>query len=232
MEQITIFSAFFGGILAFVSPCILPILPGYLSFITGISLNDLAAQEQKREVVFKATWQSIIFVLGFTCVFTALGITAATTRFLPSWFLDILGRAAGAVVVIFGLQLMGVINLRFLNYEKRFEISRKTGFLGTFLLGMAFAIGWTPCVGPILSAIYLKAAFTEPTVLQGVLYLLVFSLGIGIPFIASAILLSSLLPLFNFISRHMRGVMILSGGLLVIMGGLMIAGVFGLIRLG
>ena len=232
MEQVTIIGAFLGGILAFVSPCILPILPGYLSFITGISLEELAAREKKREVMLQAARQSFLFVLGFTIVFTALGTTAATTRGLPPWFLDILGRVAGAVVVAFGLHLMGVVNISFLNYEKRLELDKKRGFLGTVLLGMAFAIGWTPCVGPILSAIYLKAAFTEPTVLQGVFYLLVFSLGIGMPFIISAVFLSSLLPFFNRIKRHMRVVMIISGGLLVIMGGLMIAGVFDLIRLG
>jgi cytochrome c-type biogenesis protein len=232
MDKVTFISAFFGGMLAFVSPCILPILPGYLSFITGISLEELAAQEKKREVMLRAAAQSSLFVLGFTIVFTALGMTAAATRGLPPVFMDILGRVAGVVVVIFGLHIMGIINIPFLNYEKRLELGKKSGLLGTVLLGMAFAVGWTPCVGPILSAIYLKAAFTEPTVIQGVFYLLIFSLGIGIPFIASAIFLSSLLPFFNRIKRHMRVVMILSGGLLVIMGGLMIAGVFDLIRLG
>lgn len=232
MEQVTFFGAFFGGILAFVSPCILPLLPGYLSFITGISLEELAGGNRKREVMLQTARQSTLFVLGFTTVFTVLGTTAAATRGLPPWLLNILGRAAGVVVVLFGLHLICIINIPFLNFEKRLELHKKRGVLSTFLLGMAFAFGWTPCVGPILSAIYLKAAFTEPTVLQGIFYLLVFSLGIGIPFIASAVFLSSLLPLFDRIKRHMRVVMILSGGLLLIMGGLMIAGVFDLIRLG
>jgi cytochrome c-type biogenesis protein len=232
MEQVTFIGAFFGGLLAFVSPCILPILPGYLSFITGISLEELVAQEKRGEVMFQAARQSSLFVLGFTIVFVALGTTAAAAGGLPPWLMDILGRVAGGVVVLFGLHLMGIINISFLNYEKRLEIDRKRGYFGTILLGMAFAIGWTPCVGPILSAIYLKAAFTEPTVFQGILYLLVFSLGIGIPFIVSAVFLSSLLPLFDRIKRHMRVVLFISGGLLVVMGGLMITGVFDLIRLG
>jgi cytochrome c-type biogenesis protein len=151
---------------------------------------------------------------------------------LPPLFLNILGRTAGVIIVIFGLHLMGVITIPFLNYEKRLEVGKKRGIFGTLLLGMAFAVGWTPCVGPILSAIYLKAAFTEPTVLEGVFYLLVFSAGIGIPFILSAVFLSSLLPVLQRIKRHMRWIMIASGGLLVIMGALMIAGVFDLIRLG
>ncbi|OFW55926.1 MAG: hypothetical protein A2W01_05610 [Candidatus Solincola sediminis] len=232
MEEVTFFGAFLGGMLAFASPCILPILPGYLSFITGISLEELTEQGRSKRITIQAARQSILFVLGFTIVFTALGTTAAATRGLPPLFLDILGRVAGVVIVIFGLHLIGIITIPFLNYEKRLELGKKRGVLGTLLLGMAFAIGWTPCVGPILSAIYLKAAFTEPTIAQGIFYLLVFSAGIGIPFILSAVFLSSLLPLFKRIKRHMRIVMIITGGLLVIMGGLMIAGVFDLIRLG
>jgi cytochrome c-type biogenesis protein len=229
MEQVTVISAFLGGLLAFVSPCILPILPGYLSFITGISLEELEAQEK---VMLKAAKQSSLFVLGFTIVFTALGLTTAATRGLPPLFFDILGRVAGAIIIIFGLHLMGVITIPFLNYEKRLEMGKKRGVIGTIVLGMAFAVGWTPCVGPILSAIYLKAAFTEPTVLQGVFYLLIFSLGIGIPFITSAVFLAWFIPLFSWLKRHMRVVMIISGMLLVIMGGLMLAGVFDLISLG
>jgi cytochrome c-type biogenesis protein len=232
MEQVTVISAFLGGLLAFVSPCILPILPGYLSFITGISLEELEAQEKSKEVMLKAAKQSSFFVLGFTIVFTALGLTTAATRGLPPLFFDILGRVAGAIIIIFGLHLMGVITIPFLNYEKRLEMGKKRGVIGTIVLGMAFAVGWTPCVGPILSAIYLKAAFTEPTVLQGVFYLLIFSLGIGIPFITSAVFLAWFIPLFSWLKRHMRVVMIISGMLLVIMGGLMLAGVFDLISLG
>jgi len=231
MEQVTVISAFLGGLLAFVSPCILPILPGYLSFITGISLEELEAQEKSKEVMLKAAKQSSLFVLGFTIVFTALGLTTAATRGLPPLFFDILGRVAGAIIIIFGLHLMGVISIPFLNYEKRLEAGKKRGIIGTIILGMAFAIGWTPCVGPILSAIYLKAAFTEPTVLQGVFYLLIFSLGIGIPFIASAVFLSWFIPLFSWLKRHMKAVMFISGGLLVVMGALMVAGVFDLINL-
>jgi cytochrome c-type biogenesis protein len=231
MEQVTVISAFLGGLLAFVSPCILPILPGYLSFITGISLEELESQEKSREILVQAAKQSSLFVLGFTIVFTALGITTAATRTLPPLFFDILGRIAGAIIIIFGLHLMGLITIPFLNYEKRLEAGKKRGIVGTVILGMAFAVGWTPCVGPILSAIYLKAAFTEPTILQGVFYLLIFSLGIGIPFIASAIFLSWFIPLFTWLKRHMRIVIIISGGLLVVMGALMVAGVFDLINL-
>ncbi len=232
MEEVTFFGALLGGILAFVSPCILPILPGYLSFITGVSIEELTEHDRSRQITIQAARQSALFVLGFTIVFTALGTTTAATRGLPPWVIDVLGRVSGAVVVLFGFHLMGIITIPFLNYERRLELGKKRGFLGTLLLGMAFAIGWTPCVGPILSAIYLKAAFTEPTILQGVFYLLVFSAGIGIPFILSAVFLSSLLPIFKILRRHMRVIMIVSGALLVVMGGLMIAGVFDLIRLG
>jgi cytochrome c-type biogenesis protein len=232
MEQVTFFGALAGGILAFLSPCILPILPGYLSFITGVSLEELAAREKSREITIQAVRQSGLFVLGFTFVFTALGTTTAAARGLPSWLLDILGRVAGVIIVIFGLHIMQIITIPFLNYEKRIEIGKKRGIFATLILGMAFAIGWTPCVGPMLSAIYLKAAFTEPTVAEGVFYLLVFSAGLGIPFMLSAVFLSSLLPVFKRIQKHMRLIMILSGALMIIMGTLMIVGVFDLIRLG
>jgi cytochrome c-type biogenesis protein len=232
MSEVTILTAFAGGLLAFISPCILPILPGYLSFITGASLEELKPGERRKEAMLRAAIQSLLFVLGFTIVFTALGTTAAATQALPPWVLNVAGRVAGAIVIIFGLHIMGAIRIPFLNYEKRMEVGKRRGFLGTVLLGMAFALGWTPCVGPILSAIYLKAAFTEPSVLQGVIYLLVFSLGLGIPFVLSAVFLSSLLPLFEAIKRHMRLVMMISGGLLVVMGVLMVFGVFDLISLG
>jgi cytochrome c-type biogenesis protein len=232
MSEVTILTAFAGGLLAFISPCILPILPGYLSFITGVSLEELKPGERRKEAMLRAAIQSLLFVLGFTIVFTALGTTAAATQALPPWVLNVAGRVAGAIVIIFGLHIMGAIRIPFLNYEKRMEVGKRRGFLGTVLLGMAFALGWTPCVGPILSAIYLKAAFTEPSVLQGVIYLLVFSLGLGIPFVLSAVFLSSLLPLFEAIKRHMRLVMMISGGLLVVMGVLMVFGVFDLISLG
>ena len=232
MEEVTAITAVAGGLLAFVSPCILPLLPGYLSFITGVSLEELEASERKKGVMVQAARQSLLFVLGFTIVFTALGMTAAATSALPPWVLDVAGRVAGVVVILFGLHLMGVITIPFLNYEKRLQLGKRRGYLGTVMLGMAFSLGWTPCVGPILSAIYLKAAFTEPSVLEGILYLLLFSLGLGIPFVLSAVFLSSLLPLFNRIKRHMRVVMMLSGGLLVVMGSLMLVGVFDLIRLG
>jgi len=231
MERVTVISAFIGGVLAFISPCILPILPGYLSFITGISLEELETHKKSKEVLLQTFKQSALFVLGFTIVFTALGTTAAATRSLPAWLISVFERAAGAVVIIFGLQLMGVINIPFLNYEKRIEAGKKRGFIGTVLLGMAFAFGWTPCVGPILASIYSLAAVNQPTVLEGVFYLLVFSLGIGIPFIASAVFLSWFIPLFTWLKRHMRVVMIVSGTLLLIMGVLMVSGLFGRLSL-
>ena len=182
--------------------------------------------------MLQAARQSILFVLGFTIVFTTLSMTAAATGALPPWVLDVAGRVAVGVVIVFGLHLMGVINIPFLNYEKRMELGRRRGYTGAVLLGMAFAFGWTPCVGSILSAIYLKAAFTEPSVVEGLLYLLFFSLGLGIPFVVPALFLSSLLPLFDRIKRRTRVVMMISGGLLVVMRSLMVAGVFDLIRLG
>lgn len=162
MEKVTVISAFIGGVLAFISPCILPILPGYLSFITGISLEELEAHKKSKEVLLQTFKQSALFVLGFTIVFTALGTTAAATRSLPAWLISVFERAAGAVVIIFGLQLMGVINIPFLNYEKRIEAGKKgvlsvpfcsawlSPLAGLLALGLSSppSIPWRPSTNP------------------------------------------------------------------------------------
>ena len=155
VKDISIFIAFLGGLISFVSPCVLPLIPGYLSFISGVSIEEMKDKDERSKVLKKVTINSIFFILGFSLVFILLG---ASSTFLGNFLLankfSIFNRIAGAIVILFGLHLLGIFKISFLNYEKRVHIKKKSfGLLGSFLIGFAFAFGWTPCVGPILAPI-------------------------------------------------------------------------------
>jgi cytochrome c-type biogenesis protein len=229
-ENLNFLTVFFAGILAFLSPCILPILPAYLSFITGMSLEELYRKKGGRESLRRIIEPTLLFILGFTVVFVALGTTANATKLLPPWFKNLLERVAGVILIIFGLHFMGIIRIKFLDYQYRVREVRRKGGFSLILLGMAFAVGWTPCVGPILAAVFSLAAFDSSTVWQGVLYLLVFSAGLAIPFFASAVFLGSLINLFSRIKRHMRVVMVVCGSFLVVTGLFLLLRKFELIK--
>ena len=183
-ENVTLFAAFIAGFLSFISPCVLPLIPGYISFVSGASLEDMRAGggAARRQVLLT----SAAFVLGFSLVFIALGASAtAIGRFIFDK-LPILSKIAGTVIIIFGLHLMGVFRLALLDTEKRTQTQRKpAGPLGALLVGVAFAFGWTPCIGPILAGILLVAGSRE-TIGEGVLLLAVYSLGLGIPFLLTS----------------------------------------------
>lgn len=177
--------ALLGGALSFVSPCVLPLVPAYLSFLAGAGLDDLTAAgaSLKRRTFLRA----LAFVAGFSTVFVALGAGASALSALLRAHLDVLAMAAGVVVVVLGLHFMGLFRLSFLDREARFHVERKPlGPLGAYLIGLAFAFGWTPCIGPVLGAI-LAVAAGEESVSQGVTLLFVYSLGLGIPFILAAV---------------------------------------------
>ena len=162
-EQVVTYpAAFFAGLVSFVSPCVLPVIPGYLSFISGISAEQMHDAGQRAQVTRKVVQQSFFFVLGFSVVFILLGWTASSLgQFLLS-YLHIFNRVAGVLLVVFGLHLMGVLRLPFLNYEKRFQArSQPMGVVGAFVIGLAFAFGWTPCIGPILAGVLTIAAQSE-----------------------------------------------------------------------
>ncbi|MCI0594988.1 MAG: cytochrome c biogenesis protein CcdA, partial [candidate division Zixibacteria bacterium] len=179
-ENISLIAALGAGFISFISPCVLPLIPGYLSFISGVSVADMSAIEKRGEVLRKVALSSFIFVLGFSAVFITLGASAtAVGKFLLSNKIGLFNRFAGAIVVILGLHVMGVIRIPFLNYEKRIQTrSKPLGALGTFLVGVAFAFGWTPCIGPILGGI-LGLAANQGTVGEGMLLLSFYSLGLG-----------------------------------------------------
>jgi len=230
-ENVTLLAAFGAGILSFISPCVLPLIPGYLSYISGLSLDEMRGTPGaaaggpavavvvptavRRQVVLA----SLAFILGFTIVFVALGASATAIGQYVMARLSILGKIAGAIVILFGLHTMGVLRIEWLYQEKRVQTSqqRPEGFLGAALVGMAFAFGWTPCLGPILAGI-LAVAATQDTVGQGVQLLSAYSIGLGVPFFATALAINRFFAAFARIRRHYHKIEIVSGALLVVIG--------------
>lgn len=227
-ENVTLLAAFGAGLLSFISPCVLPLVPGYLSYISGLSLDEMrgapvaagggtvavARVDARRQVILA----SVAFIIGFTLVFVALGAAASA---IGQFFLQqqaLFTRLAGAIIIIFGLHTMGVLRIEWLYKEKRMHTSRRpTGFLGAGLVGVAFAFGWTPCLGPILAGI-LAIAGSQETVGQGVQLLSSYSLGLGVPFLATALMIDRFFAAMGRIRRYYHAIELVSGALLVIVG--------------
>tara|TARA_B100002003_G_scaffold3911_1_gene3625 strand:- start:1058 stop:1795 length:738 start_codon:yes stop_codon:yes gene_type:complete len=219
MIEITYFGALVAGLLSFASPCVLPLIPAYISFLGGVSLSQLTEEDgvdvatQKR--VFYA---AIAFVLGFSTVFIALGASATAISTLIAQNSLLLGQIAGVIIVIFGLHFIGVFRIGFFNFEKRFHLENKpAGLVGSYILGLAFAFGWTPCVGPILASV-LMVATSGDSIGYGISLLTVYAAGLGIPFLAAAFAVK---PFMKFLSRfksQMRKIELTIGGLLIITG--------------
>jgi cytochrome c-type biogenesis protein len=208
-------ASFFAGVATFVSPCILPLIPAYISFITGASLEELESSKLSASSILL---KSLFFVLGFSLVFVLLGAFAGLLGGLLARNASLLRMLGGAIAIIFGLHLLGVFRIAFLYREKRMEVKRvKLGLAGSFLFGLAFAFSWTPCVGPILASI-LALASTQGTVLKGTLLLTVYSLGLGIPFLLTGILIKKALAIFKKIKPFYRAIEVLSGLLLIAIG--------------
>ena len=219
MENVSILTAFVFGIISFVSPCVLPIVPGYLSFISGYSFDEM--MKSSRQALFKrVTLNSILFVLGFSLIFVALGASATVVGKFLLTKLDVLSKIAGVIIIIFGLHMTGIFRIKFLNYEKKFHTDKKIGPLGSFIAGLAFAFGWTPCIGPVLAGI-LAIAAEQDTVGKGIMLLSVYSLGLGIPFLATSLSINAFLSFFKRFSKYIRWVEI-SGGVLLILVGILI----------
>jgi cytochrome c-type biogenesis protein len=212
-------TAFLAGLLSFLSPCVLPLIPGYLSFISGVTIDELSDKSRRGAQTRRLILSTVFFVIGFSIVFIALGIAAGG---IGPWLLShsqLFNRVSGVVVFLFGLHVAGVFRIRALNYEKRFSLQAGTKtrrIWGAPVIGMAFAFGWTPCIGPILGTILALAA--QKDWYQGGFLLSVYSLGLGIPFILTAVLFNYLIGTFGFIKRHFRAVEIISGSLLMIVG--------------
>ncbi len=208
--------AFGGGMLSFLSPCVLPLVPGYLSLMSGVSTTQLsAARGAETRALVRST---LLFVAGFTVVFVALGAGASTVGQALLRHHQVLTKAAGLVVIVMGLFLAGVIAPGLLQRERRFHVLPES--LGVFappLMGMAFAFGWTPCIGPILSVV-LAAAATSSTLGRGIVLLVSYSLGLGVPFVAAGVAFGRLASVFGWVKRHFRAINATSGTVLVLFG--------------
>lgn len=227
MEIISVFIAFGAGVLSFFAPCILPLIPGYICFITGLSLEELQGGIQKRtkQNLNKILWQTILFVLGFSFVFVSLGATASILGDIIFRYEKVIRIIGGCIIVVLGLHVAGVFRIRKLENEKRIHLKIKPAHMfGSFVVGVVFALGWTPCVGPAVVAVLGLAGLTLSTVSQSVILLSAFSLGLGLPFIFTALAINAFFNLFDKIKRHFRMISLISGLLLIIVGILIISG--------
>lgn len=210
--------SFTAGVLSFLSPCVLPLIPSYVSFITGLSIDDV--QRSRRVTLI----HSLLFIAGFTLVFLALGATATVLGRVLLQHRDWVGRIGGVLVIALGLYLLGVFNIGAFGRERRVHIANKPlGYLGTLLVGMAFAAGWTPCIGPILGGVLTYTA-SSADLNRGLVLLLAYSLGLAVPFLLAALMIDRFMELF----QRYRGALIwisrASGVLLIAVGLLMITG--------
>ncbi len=220
--NIGIFTAFIFGLFSFISPCVLPIIPGYISFISGVSLDEMQTGENKSKKLRKLIFNSLLFIGGFTFVFILLGATATSLGKIFNEYYDIISKVAGGIIILFGLHMLGVFKIKFLNYEQRFHTQeKKLGLFGSFLIGAAFAFGWTPCIGPVLAAILVVASQQE-TITQGIVLLASYSLGLGIPFFITSISINFFFNIFNKIKKYFRTVEIVGGIMLIVLGILII----------
>ena len=207
--------AFGAGLLSFFSPCVVPIVPGYLSLVSGVAIGAEPATRRQTERVVVA---SILFVLGFTLVFVALGAAAGLLGGMLDGSRPLLTRLAGVMMIVMGLLVTGLIRVPMLARDYRVQfVDRTYGPVGVVLIGMAFGFGWTPCIGPVLASILLYAG-TADTAQEGALLLVVYSLGLGIPFVLSGLALSRAVNALGWVRRHLRVLNLVSGALLVLLG--------------
>ncbi len=216
-------ASFAAGLVSFLSPCVLPLVPGYVSFMSGMTLEELSRDAAPGAAVRHAGWESLFFVLGFAVIFTALGASASAAGAFLTAHIRVITKVAGAIIVLFGVHMTGLITIPVLYNYKRADVGGfKPGYAGSFLMGLAFACGWTPCIGPILSGILALAA-TRATVGAGVRLLFVYSLGLGLPFILTGFAVGRFMRFFGRYKKHIRTGEIFAGGLLIAIGALIFA---------
>ena len=209
-------AAFLAGILSFLSPCVLPLVPGYVSLISGASVEEL--QTSERRVLGTVMLHSITFVLGFSVVFIALGAVATGVGQVVNEYHSLLSKIAGVVVIIFGLHLTGILKIKALYADKRMhDVKGGSSALGSFAVGFAFAFGWTPCIGPILATILVLAS-AQGTVMKGVVLLAVYSMGLAVPFLLTSLGVDRFLSFYGRFRKHLHTVEVLSGILLIAIG--------------
>lgn len=217
-QQVSFLYAFIAGVLSFLSPCVLPLFPSYVTFITGLTLEEFAASEGRWRVSYLTFFNSLFYILGFSAVFVALGASATFIGQFLYDYQNVIMKLGGVLIIIFGLFISGIIKMDFLQREKKIYLMQKpAGYFGSFLVGATFAFAWTPCVGPILSSILLYAS-TKHKITEGVFLLSAYSLGLGLPFFLSSMALNTFISHYEKLRKYYRYIMIISGILLIIVG--------------
>ena len=224
IQEVTLLGAVFAGLLSFVSPCVLPLVPPYLGFLAGTSLEDVAEGRAASDASRRVFYTSIAFVAGFSTVFVALGASASLIGQAISQYINVLGTLAGIIIIVMGLHFLGLFRIGLLYREARVQVERKpAGLPGAYVLGLAFAFGWTPCVGPILAAI-LFVAGAESTAGQGAILLTAYALGLGVPFLGAALFAGPFLRLMARFRRHLGRVEQAMGVVMIVTGILFLGG--------
>lgn len=223
--SVTLFAAFGAGLLSFASPCVLPLVPPYLGFLTGASIEELTGEEMSRLAAKRRAAQvALSFIFGFTCVFVALGATASAFGQVVREWSSLLGMLAGGFIILMGLHFLGVFRIALFYREARFNSCQiRSGLGGAFLLGLAFAFGWTPCIGPVLATI-LSVAGSRDTVSDGATLLAAYSLGLGVPFLIAAMFAAKFVLFMRRFRQHLPLVERAMGSVLVLTGALFLSG--------
>jgi cytochrome c-type biogenesis protein len=216
-SDVTILAALIAGLVSFLSPCVLPLVPPYLVYLAGTSLERFADKEPEPRVKRETATAALLFVLGFSTVFVAFGASASVIGSLIRAYSEILATVAGIAIIIMGLHFLGITQIALLHRQKRMHVAKPVGLWGAYVMGLAFAFGWTPCIGPILAAI-LAVAASEQTVAKGAGLLAVYSLGLGIPFIVAAFAIEPFAAFLARFRKHLRRVEQVMGALLVLTG--------------
>jgi cytochrome c-type biogenesis protein len=220
-------AAFVAGLISFLSPCVLPLVPGYVSLISGVGVEELKSQEA--HLFRKVMLNSAAFIIGFSIVFITLGAISTEVGQFLAQYKSLLARVAGAVIIVFGLHLTGIFQIKALLADTRLHsLKGGSSAWGAFVIGFAFAFGWTPCVGPIL-AVVLGFAAAQDTVLKGILLLAIYSAGLAVPFLLTSLGIERFLKFYNRFKFHMHAVEVASGVLLIFLGGLLVLGRFTII---
>ncbi len=218
MTDISYPIAFLAGIFTFLSPCVFPLIPSYMSFITGISFDDLRSGGDHSRIRVLTMLNSLVFILGFSTVFIALGASSSYIGITLASYQHIIRRVGALLIILFGLYIMGILKIAFLNMERRAHLrGRPAGYIGAFFVGVTFAAGWTPCVGPILGSILLYAS-TADSAFYGVKLLTVYSFGLALPFFITSLAFNAILSAMPKISRYIHLISIISGIVMIAFG--------------
>jgi cytochrome c-type biogenesis protein len=224
MDNVSVFTAFIAGLVSFLSPCVLPLVPGYISIISGASLEQLKAREKDSSLFRTVLLNSIMFIIGFSITFILLGASATWIGQILLSKMRLLGQIAGLILIAFGIHLTGLVKINALYKDKRFHnLEKPRGLVGALVLGLAFAFGWTPCIGPILAGI-MTIASTKQTVTEGMFLLGTYSAGLGIPFLLTSLALNKFLVFYGRFKKHFHAVEVASGILVIAIGVLILTG--------